>query len=232
MDVVLPLLSTVVSLVFATAVFRQYRSRHKTHQLVWSFGLLCYGLSAFTEFLNGIGVWNRLVYDAWYLFGAFFVAAYLGMGTVYLLAPRRVAKVVLGVLVACSLVAAVLVLTASVDMSLVPAATKISGKAMPNYIRLMTPFFNIFGTVALVGGAGYSALFFWRRRIRPERALSNVLIALGALLPAVGGSLLRFDVAAVFYLFEFLGVVVIFLGFLANHEIVATRLTARPAPAR
>ncbi len=229
MDVVLPLLSTLVSFTFAATVFAQYLSRRRAYQLVWSFGLVSYGIGALAEFLYGLGLWNRAVYDAWYIFGAFFVAAYLGMGTVYLLAPRRIAHGAMALLVGLSVVAVALVLTANVDMSLVPVGAKISGKAMPNYVRLLTPIFNVLGTVGLVGGAAHSAWFFWRRRANPQRALSNLLIAVGAFLPAVGSSLLRFDVPGLFYLFEFLGVTVIFLGFLANYEIVASRFTARSA---
>ncbi len=231
MDVLLPLLSTLVSFTFAAAVFSQYLSRRKPHQLVWSFGLVSYGIGALAEFLVGIGLWNRLIYDAWYIFGAFFVAAYLGMGTVYLVAPRRVAHGVMVALGVLSLVAVLLVLTANVDLSQIVVPGRLTGKAMPNYVRLLTPFFNVFGTVALVGGAGHSSWVFWRRRALPQRVISNLLIAVGALLPAVGSGLLRFDVPGLFYLFEFLGVTVIFLGFLTNYEIVASRFTSRE-PAR
>lgn len=228
MNTVLPLLSTVVSFAFAVTVFAQYLSRRKTHQLMWSFGLVCFGLGTLAELLFELGGWSRGVYNLWYIFGAFFVAAYLGMGTVYLMAPRKVAHLVFLSLAALSLVAAYLVIAAPVDVSQTVAAGKLSGKGFPGYVRLLTPIFNVFGTVALVGGAAYSAWYLWRRRIKPQRVLSNSLIALGAILPAVGSSLLRFDIPGFFYLFEFVGVTVIFLGFLANHEIVATRLTAGP----
>lgn len=220
MDVVLPLLSTVVSFTFAGVVLAQYLSRRKIYQAVWAFGLVSYGLGALAELLVGIGVWNRAVYSLWYLFGAFFVAAYLGMGTVYLLAPRRIAHVVMGLLLALSAVAVLLVLTAEIDLAQVSASGHLSGRAMPNHVRLLTPIFNIFGTVALVGGAAYSAWVFWRRRLMPQRVLSNVLIAVGALLPAIGSSLLRFDLPDLFYLFELLGVVVIFAGVALSHRLV------------
>ena len=226
MNTVLPLLSTVVSFVFAATVLAQYMSRRRTYQLVWTFGLVSYGLGALAEFLFGIGIWNRAVYDVWYIFGAFFVAAYLGMGTVYLLASRRIANVVLLVLVLCSVAAAYLVMSAPVDMSQAVVAGRLSGNGMPNNVRLLTPIFNIFGTLALVGGAAYSAWTFWRRRTMPQRVLSNVLIAGGAIFPAAGSSMMRFNDSGVFYLFEFVGVAVIFAGFLANYEIVASRLTA------
>jgi hypothetical protein len=48
-----------------------------------------------------------------------------------------------------------------------------------------------------------------------------VLIAIGALLPANGGSLLRFGTArgAPFYILELSGVIIIFIGFLRTKEI-------------
>ena len=227
MNLMLPLLSTIVSFVFAAMVLSQYRSRRRPYQLVWGFGLISYGIGAMSEFLYGMGVHSLAVYSAWYIFGAFFVAAYLGMGTVYLVAPRRAAHAAMIFLAALSVVAVALVLTARVDVSQIPASGVLTGKAMPNYVRLLTPVFNIFGTVALVGGAAYSAWVFWRRRIMPQRVLSNALIAGGAMLPAIGSSLLRFGIPELFYVCEFLGVTIIFLGFVANYEIVSSRLTAR-----
>jgi len=48
-----------------------------------------------------------------------------------------------------------------------------------------------------------------------------VLIALGALLPAIGGSLLRLGTAhgATFYTLELSGVIIIFIGFLRTREV-------------
>jgi len=91
---------------------------------------------------------------------------------------------------------------------------------MPSGVRLMTPFFNSFGTVALVGGALYSAWIFWRKKILPHRVASNVLIAVGAMLPALGGTIMRFwDSLAAFYVLELVGVVVIYVGFLRSREV-------------
>jgi hypothetical protein len=56
---------------------------------VWTIGLLFYGISAGTEFLGGAFGWNEALYRTWYLLGAFFVASYLGMGTIYLLSRTR-----------------------------------------------------------------------------------------------------------------------------------------------
>lgn len=88
-NVLLPLASSVVSFVFAAFVVDQWLERRRAYQLVWAAGLLWYGISAGTEFLGGAFGWNEPLYRAWYLFGAFGVAAYLGLGTIYLLNRTR-----------------------------------------------------------------------------------------------------------------------------------------------
>ena len=86
LNTVLPLGSSLLSLVFAAMVFDQWRQSRRSFQLVWAVGLLWYGISAGTEFLGSAFGWSPGLYRAWYLIGAFYVAAYLGMGTIYLLA--------------------------------------------------------------------------------------------------------------------------------------------------
>ena len=88
-NVVLPFLSSALSFVFAALVADQWLRRRHAYQLVWALGLLWYGISAGTEFLGSAFGWNEPLYRAWYLFGAFGVAAYLGLGTVYLLNRTR-----------------------------------------------------------------------------------------------------------------------------------------------
>ncbi|MHB1417814.1 MAG: hypothetical protein ACYC1C_21400 [Chloroflexota bacterium] len=220
LDILLPFLSMAVSLVFAFMVFRQFLRRHKPYQAVWTLGLVWYAAAASTEFLGNSGGWTVDLYRWWYLLGAFFVAAYLGMGTIYLTASRRVANVVMILLALASLFAAYRVFTAPVDVSLLPKAGEVvSGQGMPADVRIMTPFFNIFGAGALVIGAGYSSWVFWRRRLMPHRVVSNVLIAVGAFVPSLTGALARFGFSGTFFLGELLGVLVIFAGFLASIEV-------------
>jgi hypothetical protein len=85
LNVVLPLLSSLASFAFAALVLDQWRRRRRSFQLVWAAGLTWYGIGAGTEFLGSAFGWNEALYRTWYLFGALFVAAYLGAGTIYLL---------------------------------------------------------------------------------------------------------------------------------------------------
>jgi 4-hydroxybenzoate polyprenyltransferase len=68
--------------------------------------------------------------------------------------------------------------------------------------------------VALVGGAAWSAWIFYRKRVLLHRTIGNILIAVGATLPAFGGAFSRFGVPGALYIGELLGAVLIFLGFL------------------
>ncbi|MDO8491667.1 MAG: hypothetical protein Q7T04_06610 [Dehalococcoidia bacterium] len=220
MNAVIPAISSLVSLVFAVLVLDQYMARRKPHQLVWALGLGMYFVSTGTEFLTEVGGLNPATYRLWYLFGAVFVAAYLGMGTAYLLLPRRIAHTIMALLVIASVYAAVQVAAASIDWSQLPKSGPVlTGKALPQSVRLITPFFNVFGTVALVGGALYSCWVFIRRHILCHRVVSNILIAVGAIMPAVGGTASRLEQFNLIYVLELVGIVVIFAGFLRSNEV-------------
>ena len=84
LNVWLPLGSSVLSFLFAAFVLDQWWQRRHSFQLVWAMGLLWYGVSAGTEFIGSAFGWSEPLYRAWYLMGAFFVASYLGAGTIYL----------------------------------------------------------------------------------------------------------------------------------------------------
>lgn len=101
-------------------------------------------------------------------------------------------------------------------------------------IRSLTPFFNIYGTLWLVGGALYSAYLFWRKRVLPNRVVANVLIAGGAISVAFVSTLTRFGYGQFLYAGELVAAILMFWGFLLaakpqpNEETVP--LDAVPAP--
>lgn len=88
-NVLLPLCSSVLSFVFFAFLIDQWRDRRRPYQLVWAIGMLWYALSAGTEFLGGAVGWSEPLYRLWYLIGAIFVAGWLGLGTILLLAKTR-----------------------------------------------------------------------------------------------------------------------------------------------
>ena len=215
-----PLITSIVSLIFAVTVLDQYFARRKPYQLLWAIGLFMYCISTFTEFW-----WNTqghvlILYRLWYLLGAILVAAYLGQGTLYLLMRRRQAHLIMVILSIATIYAAVRVLTVEIDIS--GLTTLLTGVGvMPFDIRaIITPLFNTFGTLALVGGAIYSAFIFWRKHILRHRVIANILIALGALLPALGGIHISTNGDLnLFFVFELIGAIIMFVGFLRTKEV-------------
>jgi hypothetical protein len=215
---VLPFLSSLVSFIFAVFVLRRYLKRRGTHLLLWGIGMIFYGIGGFTEGYYGVWGWNPLIFRLWYLFGAVLVAAWLGQGTIYLLLKKKWSNLLMVVLLLASIYGAVRVFGAELDPALMTASqhtgSEMSGHAiLTSGVRTLTPFFNIYGTLALVGGAAYSAFIFWRKRVLLHRTIGNVLIAVGAILPAFGGTFSRMGIPGALYISELLGAVILFVGF-------------------
>jgi hypothetical protein len=215
----LPFVSFVISMVFAFFVLKRYLERKGLHLLLWGIGMIFYGLGGFCEAYYGVLGWSSLIFRLWYLFGAILVAAWLGQGTVYLLARRKLAHVLMVILALGSLYAAIRIFAAELDPAQmtesVHTGSELSGHAIVTPgVRVLTPFFNLYGTVALVGGAAWSAWIFWRKRVLLHRTIGNILIAAGAVLPAFGGTFSRMGVPSALYIGELLGVVLILAGYL------------------
>ena len=233
----IPFLSTLVTFAFAIAVFRRYLVRHGTHLLLWTIGLVWYGLGTLSEVILGL-TFSGLVLKLWYLCGAMLTAAWLGQGTLHLLVRRvRVAGTLTGVLAAVSVLAAALILLAP----LTPAAAtyRVDQPISSQYqailtrsggIIALTIILNIYGTLTLFGGAIYSAFLFWRKRVLFNRMIGNILIAAGALAPAIGGSFIRIGLVDMLYLTELLGVGLMYIGFL--QATTAPSPQAGPAPSQ
>lgn len=214
----LPFLSSLISFIFAYFVLLRYAHKHRAHLLFWGLGMIFYGIGGFCEGYYGAFGWNPLVYRLWYLFGAILVAAWLGQGTVYLLAKRKWANALMVLLLLGSVYGAYRVFSAELDPTLlttsVHTGSELSGHAIiTDGVRSLTPIFNLYGTVTLVGGAVYSSWIFFRKRVLLNRTIGNILIAVGAIAPAFGGAFSRMGVPAALYVGELIGAVLMFIGF-------------------
>jgi hypothetical protein len=219
----LPFLSTLVTFAFAAAVFIRYLRRHGPHLLLWTIGLLFFGIATLAEVWLAFS-FNAVVLKLWYLGGAMLTAAWLGQGSVHLLVRRRgVAWSLTGILAAVSLLAAVLVLSAPITSaaSVYQVAQPISSQYKDILTRggatiALTILLNIYGTVTLVGGAIYSAIIFFRKHVLVNRMIGNILIAVGALAPAMAGAFVRLGLVDGLYLSELVGVVLMYIGFIQS----------------
>ena len=228
------LLSTIITIIFILAVLGRYRRKGGAHLLLWSIGLVFYGLGTFTEVILALA-YSGLVLKVWYLTGAMLTAAWLGQGSVSLLIRRgRIAQGLTVVLAVVSLAALGLVLAAPLTGA--EAAYNTAQPASEQYkailerssgMILLTVLLNIYGTLTLVGGAIYSAYLFWRKKVLLNRVVGNILIAAGALLPASAGFFIQAGLVDWLYISEFLGVIVMYLGFV---QATASLPERREAP--
>ena len=95
----------------------------------------------------------------------------------------------------------------------------------------LTILLNTYGTLTLIGGALYSAFLFWRKKVLFNRMVGNILIAGGAMLPALGGSFLKAGFPDWLYLSEFSGVILMYAGFVLATAAQTVR-TANAASGR
>ncbi|MBI4329090.1 MAG: hypothetical protein HY685_04400 [Chloroflexi bacterium] len=238
----IPLLTAVVSFVFALGVLDQFLERRRPYQLVWTVGLLLYAAASLLQTLWMAGANADAVFRLWYLSGGMLVAAYLGMGSIYLHVPVKIAHGVFGGLLVLTVISGALALAVPLqaDLSLLkgePLASVVPGtppqRFYPVYVGIVTALLNSVGAFALVASAVYSAVVFVRRHAPGHRVVSNVLIAAGAFLSAAGGTLERFNLPQPHNLALFLGVVLIYLGFMRSQQaFVLFRLPflRRPRP--
>jgi len=229
----LPIFSTLITFIFAASVFNRYKVKHGKHLLFWGIGLVLYGIGTLTEVIM-IFTYNELALKLWYLCGAMLTAAWLGQGTVNLLVRRKgIAAILNYILIIVSLLALILVILAPVTPAAATYNTAQPASAQykdiltrSGVIVLLTILLNIYGTFTLVGGAIYSAYIFWRKGVLFNRMVGNILIAVGAILPALGGTFLKMGLPDFLYLSEFLGVILMYIGFLQATATVPVNSTS------
>ena len=218
---IIPFFSTIVTFIFMISVFLRYQKKHGVHLLLWTIGLLWYGIGTISEVILGL-TYNGLILKFWYLAGAMMTAAWLGQGTIHLLIRKRgVARNMTIILGLVSVLAAILIFSAPFAAN--APTYQISQAISSQYKEILTRngliialtiVLNIYGTLALVGGAAYSAFIFWRKRVLFNRMIGNVMIATGALMPAMAGSFVNLGMADVLYLSELVGVILMYSGFI------------------
>ncbi len=213
--------AAVISAVFAFLVFHQWLARHKAFQLAWSAGLAMFAVAALAQFFAEAYGWSDAVYRVYYFLAAPLVAV-LGVGSASLVNRRLGLAFALYTLV-LGIVFAWVVFTAPVNAAALQQPIP-AGTGFPGSVRLWSPVFTIPGSLLLIGIA---LLSYWRSRLA-----FNLAIAVGAIVAAGSGGLASLNVPAVLYLGEFIGIALMFWGFLLSREPVqAPRPTEERAPA-
>ena len=236
----LPIVTTVLTLVFARTIYRRYVQRGRTdnHLLWWTIGVLTFGMGTFAEAYITLLGWNPVIFKFWYIVGALLGGAPLATGTVWLLLRPQAARRWTIALIAVVAVSAIFVILSPLNTVVVDPHLP-SGRAFGwQWVRAFSPFINTYAVIFLIGGALLSAWRYYKAarlqegdaaKLAQGLVIGNSLIAIGAILPAVGGASSRAGHTEILYVLELIGIILIWLGYRFN---VRRQPLDEPLPAR
>ena len=226
----IPIGTTLIAVAFLVVLaFRSQRKGWSPQMLWWAIGVATYGLG--TAFEGTITLFGNspALNTGWYWAGAILGGYPLATGTVYLLMKRRTANILTAVTMVFIVFASIAVFLSPVNMANLEGHRPGGAALEWRWVRLCTPFINGYAALFLIGGAIYSCIQFlgtW-----PRRALGTALIAVGALLPGIGGGMAKGGIVEALYIGEFVGLILIWIGY---EQCIVPRphASAEPAPDR
>lgn len=209
----IPILTTIFSVFFFKEIFSHYKAKRKTYLLWWAIGVLTFGLGTIAESINVLFGWSEINVKYWYIVGALLGGFPLAQGSVYLLMSKRFSQVTTFIIVLLIVIASICVVLSPIEIH--PSFDyKLTGKVLSwQWVRYFSPFINTYAFLFLVGGAGFSAVKYYKQGVKDTRFKGNIFIAIGGLLPGIGGSFTRAGYVEVLYITEFLGLLLIYYGY-------------------
>lgn len=229
------IVNIVVTGLFAAVVARQYSRRHRQYQLFWSIALsmafvatLAYVLMVSAGPTSSTGV---VFFRVYYILGGALMPAWLGLGSIALVARPMATRICLIVLSILSIIAAVLTALATIDTKALSqiAGTPGTGILQPGAWLALLITLNTLGVLAVVGVAIYSGWQLFRRQGASNLLWGNILILVGDLINAAAGTTARLLGAEnTFWIIMTVGWIVFFVGVLFASR-PRTRPVAQPS---
>jgi len=227
MNAALAVAATLVAVGFALSTLDRWLRRRRPHDLAWSVSLALFAVGAGALWWAETAGWSLATFRLFYLAGAVLNVPWLALGTVYLLAGRKIGDRVRWWLVLFSGFSAGVVLFA-------PTRIAVSGAELPTgkdvfgvAPRVLAAAGSGIAAIVIIAGALWSA---YRLARRHEPAVSgvrrsasspgqlvvgNLLIAAGTLVLSASGTLAgRLGKDRAFAVTLLVGIVVLFAGFL------------------
>ncbi len=209
----IPILTTIFSIYFFKEIYNHYLLKRTKYLLWWAIGVLTFGLGTLAESINVLVGWSEINLRYWYIVGALLGGFPLAQGSVYLLMNRKFANSTTIIFVTLILIASIFVILSPIELPN-PFDGKLTGKVFSwTWVRYFSPLINLYAFIFLVGGAIYSAIKYYKMGIKEAPFRGNIFIAIGGLLPGIGGSFTRAGYVEVLYITEFIGLLFIYIGY-------------------
>ena len=209
----IPILTTILSLYFFVEILKHYLFRKKRYLFWWMIGVATFGLGTLIESIHTIIGYNEFNLRFWYILGALLGGFPLAQGTVYLLFSKKFAN-------QSSLFFISYILIASIFILMVPIKITesfdggLTGQVFEwQWVRFFSIPINIYAFTFLVGGAIYSAYKYSKFKNLIYKVYGNTAIAIGGILPGIGGSFTRAGYIEVLFVTEFFGLALIYAGY-------------------
>lgn len=209
----IPIITTIFSVFFVREIYLHYKNRKTQYLLWWTIGVLTFGLGTLAESINVIFGWNEINLKYWYIVGALLGGFPLAQGSVYLLMSKKLADFTTWFFVTAIIIGSVCIILTPIS---IPSDFdyKLTGKVFTwKWVRYFSPIINIYSFYFLVGGAIHSAFKYYKQTNKEARFKGNIYIAIGGLLPGIGGTFTRMGYVNVLFVTELIGLILIYFGY-------------------
>ena len=222
MDAALAVTAATLATGFAGDLWRSQLRRPRFHALAWAMAITTYAVATWALALGLIGGWSDSGFRVFYFLGAIVNIPVLALGSVALVRGERAARRLLTFLIAFFALAAWSTMVAptvgEIEDVGVPEGSAVFQRGMidaPGVPPIPSPrtFAAIaggLGSIVVIGLAGVSALRRWSDR---NARWGNILIVLGTLAPALGGSLTALGEGGGFAISLLVGAALLWLGY-------------------
>ncbi|KAA3632999.1 MAG: hypothetical protein DWP97_09985 [Calditrichaeota bacterium] len=210
----IPILTTFISALFAISILTRFTTKKGAFYLLWwGIGVAVYGLGTLVESYHTLMGWSELNFKLWYIFGALLGGAPLAIGSIYLLLGKKVGHASVIILTVTVSILSLFVFLSPIKTELIDPNVLNSNVLGWQDIRKVSPFINGLAAIFLIGGAIYSALNYRKKPEMRNRYIGNIYIAIGAILPGIGGGFSRAGFTEALYIGEFIGILLIWYGY-------------------
>ena len=209
----IPILTTILSLYFFVEILKHYLFRKKKYLFWWMIGVATFGLGTLSESIHTIIGHNEFNLRFWYILGALLGGFPLAQGTVYLLFSKKFANQSSLFFISYILIASIFILMAPIKIT-ESFDGGLTGQVFEwQWVRFFSIPINIYAFTFLVGGAIYSAYKYSKFKNLIYKVYGNTAIAIGGILPGIGGSFTRAGYIEVLFVTEFFGLALIYAGY-------------------
>ena len=193
---------SVVTLLLSVIVLRRYRREHQVWHLYWGVGLFLFFVTLVQEAVLDLGVWSQLLIQSYLILVAVLVGI-LSLGSAQLSLHGRWRSVYFGYIGATSVVLVVVGFLVTVPASIV-AQGVVSG-VPPTSITVLSSLVTVPAALLLILSSLYGVV--------RQRRYHLLYIAVGTAVISAAGALYLVSFPATLYYAEFVGMLLLFLGF-------------------